>query len=97
MFFDSEFYLSSNPDVGASGMDAVLHYLAYGAREGRDPGSRFSTHEYFVQFPDVAASGLNPLAHYEMFGRREKRIFPLSQPYPSCLPGPKPTETKGSV
>ena len=61
-------------------MDAALHYLAYGAREGRDPGPRFSTHEYLVQFPDVAASGLNPLAHYEMFGRREKRRIPLSQP-----------------
>ncbi len=80
VFFDPEFYLNSNPDVGASGMDAGLHYLAYGAREGRDPGPRFSTREYFVQFPDVAASGLNPLAHYEMFGRREKRRIPFSQP-----------------
>ena len=79
-FFDSEFYLNSNPDVGASGMDAARHYLAHGAREGRDPGPRFSTHEYLVQFPDVAASGLNPLAHYEMFGRREKRRIPYSQP-----------------
>ena len=79
-FFDAEFYLNSNPDVGASGMDAALHYLAHGAREGRDPGPRFSTRDYLVQFPDVAASGLNPLAHYEMFGRREKRRIPSSQP-----------------
>ena len=80
-FFDAEFYLNSNPDVGASGMDAALHYLAHGAREGRDPGPRFSTRDYLVRFPDVAASGLNPLAHYETFGRREKRRIPFAQPY----------------
>ena len=78
--FDAEFYLNSNPDVGAAGMDAALHYLAHGAREGRDPGPRFSTRDYLVQFPDVAASGLNPLAHYETFGRREKRRIGSQNP-----------------
>jgi hypothetical protein len=74
-FFDAEFYLSSNPDVRPSGMDAASHYLAYGGREGRDPGPFFSTREYLAKFPDVATSGLNALAHYEMFGRREMRGF----------------------
>ena len=78
--FDAEFYLNSNPDVGAAGMDAALHYLAHGAREGRDPGPRFSTRDYLVQFPDVAASGLNPLAHYETFGWREKRRIGSQNP-----------------
>jgi hypothetical protein len=78
-FFDADFYLNSNPDVGASGMDAALHYLAFGGREGRDPGPSFSTQEYLLQFPDVAASGLNPLAHYEMYGRHEQRRMPSSQ------------------
>jgi O-antigen biosynthesis protein len=79
-FFDSEFYLSSNPDVRAAGMDAALHYLICGGREGRDPGPLFSTREYLVKFPDVAESGLNALAHYEMYGRREMRRISLSQP-----------------
>ena len=79
-FFDSEFYLSSNPDVRAAGMDAALHYLICGGREGRDPGPLFSTREYLVKFPDVAESGLNALAHYEMYGRREMRKISLSQP-----------------
>jgi hypothetical protein len=59
-------------------MDAALHYLVYGGREGRDPGPFFSTHEYLVRFPDVAASGVNALAHYEMYGRREMRKVPLT-------------------
>jgi O-antigen biosynthesis protein len=79
-FFDPDFYLNSNPDVRASGMDAAVHYLDCGGREGRDPGPFFSTHEYLVRFPDIAASGLNALAHYEMYGRREMRRIPLSQP-----------------
>jgi hypothetical protein len=78
-FFDAEFYLNSNPDVRAAGMDAAFHYLVCGAREGRDPGPFFSTHQYLVKFPDVAAAGLNALAHYEMYGRREMRRIPLSQ------------------
>jgi hypothetical protein len=77
-FFDREFYLDSNPDVRASGMDAALHYLSCGGREGRDPSPFFSTVEYLARFPDVAASGVNALAHYEMYGRREMRKVPLT-------------------
>jgi hypothetical protein len=79
-FFDAEFYRNSYPDVGASGIDPAFHYLAYGGREGRDPGPHFSTSEYLAKFPDVAASGLNALAHYEMHGRREERGIPSSRP-----------------
>ena len=79
-FFDRDFYLDSNPDVRAMGMDAALHYLVYGGLEGRDPSPFFSTHEYLATFPDVAASGVNPLAHYEMHGRREMRKVPLTMP-----------------
>jgi len=33
--FDAAYYLESNPDVAASGMDPLLHYIRYGHREGR--------------------------------------------------------------
>ncbi len=79
-FFDREFYLNSNPDVRASGMDAAFHYLGCGGREGRDPGPFFSTNEYLARFPDVAASDVNALVHYEMYGRREMRKVPLRRP-----------------
>jgi hypothetical protein len=77
-FFDPEFYLNSNPDVRAAGIDPASHYLGCGGHEGRNPGPFFSTGEYLAKFPDVAASGLNALAHYEIFGRREMRRIPLS-------------------
>ena len=34
--FDRGWYLKNYPDVAARGIDPVRHYVAYGAREGRD-------------------------------------------------------------
>jgi hypothetical protein len=40
--FDAAFYLARNPDVAASGMDPLLHYLAHGEAEGRRPSAELS-------------------------------------------------------
>ncbi|RVT82070.1 glycosyltransferase [Rhodobacteraceae bacterium CCMM004] len=36
-FFDPQWYLEVYPDVAASGMDPLRHYLRYGRQEGRRP------------------------------------------------------------
>ena len=78
VFFDERYYLETNPDVRETGIDAARHYLAFGGREGRDPGPFFSTETYLARHPDVAEAGLNPLLHYEAHGRRENRgLLPL--------------------
>ena len=74
LFFNSAHYLETNPDVRATGMDAALHYLVHGSREGRDPGPFFSTKAYLDRYPDVAEAEVNALLHYETQGRRENRI-----------------------
>ena len=74
LFFDSAYYLETNPDVRAAGADAAFHYLVHGGQEGRDPGPFFSTRVYLARYPDVAEAGLNALLHYETRGRRENRI-----------------------
>ncbi|HEY6520272.1 MAG TPA: hypothetical protein VIZ19_12955 [Roseiarcus sp.] len=74
LFFNSAHYLKTNPDVRATGLDAALHYLVHGGREGRDPGPFFSTKAYLARYPDVAEADLNALLHYETQGRRENRI-----------------------
>lgn len=63
-WFDVAFYTSRYPDIAAAGIDSVLHYLTFGAAEGRDPGPSFSTQYYLQSNPDVAATGVNPLVHY---------------------------------
>ncbi|MCK0198405.1 glycosyltransferase [Ancylobacter sp. 6x-1] len=71
--FDRDWYLATYPDVGAIGMEPVVHYALYGAQEGRDPGPRFSTSDYLARNPDVGALGINPLVHYELHGQVENR------------------------
>lgn len=71
--FDRAWYLRTYPDVAASGLDPVEHYLRIGAREGRAPSEFFDTAYYQEQNPDVAASGINPLLHFCEFGWKESR------------------------
>jgi hypothetical protein len=74
LFFNSVYYLEKNRDVLAAGLDAAVHYLVHGWREGRDPGPFFSTKAYLARYPDVAEADVNALLHYETRGRRENRI-----------------------
>ncbi|MBD8507590.1 glycosyltransferase [Hoyosella sp. G463] len=74
VWFDTAWYLRQYPDVASSGVDAVAHYQAFGAREGRDPGPRFSTSFYLEGNRDVAVSGMNPLVHFIKHGMAEGRL-----------------------
>lgn len=71
--FDVAHYLASNPDVAASGLDPLGHFLEWGAREGRDPNSHFDVSFYLNQNPDVLAAGVNALEHYMATGWKEGR------------------------
>lgn len=41
-FFDYDFYLSRYPDIQSSELDPYLHFIHYGAAEGRVPSNGFS-------------------------------------------------------
>ena len=71
--FDSAYYLLTQPDVAAAGIDPLQHFLQFGAQEGRQPDGLFSPAFYLANSPDVAAAGINPLTHYFAFGAREGR------------------------
>ncbi len=73
--FDRAFYLSTYPDVAASGMSPEKHYLSAGAAEGRNPSPDFNTSLYFELNRDVSRSQTNPLVHFERFGRKENRAW----------------------
>jgi O-antigen biosynthesis protein len=76
VFFDPKFYLDANPDVNAAGADPALHYLQFGASEGRDPGPLFSTKKYRQRNPDVDAENQNALVHYEQNELSGRRLGP---------------------
>jgi len=79
IYFDRGWYVEAYPEVAASGLDPVEHYLRIGGREGKEPGPWFSGENYLHVNPDVKAAGVNPLLHYLEYGRREGRAGgPLS-------------------
>lgn len=61
--FDTGFYLNSNKDIAAAGVDPFDHYLRYGYREGRDPKADFDTKFYLHRYLGGELDQ-NPLVHY---------------------------------
>ncbi|CAM4092525.1 hypothetical protein [Bordetella tumulicola] len=68
-YFNATWYLETYPDVAKSGMEPAMHYVKFGAMEGRDPGPRFSTMGYIREYPAVLDQKMNPLVHYMTFGK----------------------------
>jgi glycosyltransferase involved in cell wall biosynthesis len=77
--FDTDWYLTKNPDVALRKIDPLFHYLFMGGFEGRDPSPHFSSAWYLNTYPDVKKSGINPLVHYLRSGKTEGRA---AQPVP---------------
>ena len=71
--FDAQYYLEQYPDVAASGIHPLVHYVRHGAKESRNPCSHFDTHYYLTANPDVANAGMNPLLHFCEAGWKELR------------------------
>ena len=62
--FDRDWYLRKNPDVAAAGLDATLHYLQSGGREGRASGPYFQANAYPKADPAAVAAKANPLLEF---------------------------------
>lgn len=60
--FDADYYLQRYPDLRAANVDPVVHYLRFGAAEGRDPSDRFSSSGY--RFVHRLSESDNPLIHH---------------------------------
>jgi len=71
--FDAAWYLRQNPDVAASHVNPLEHYLKWGVQEGRNPNPLFDTQWYLAENSDVADAGLSPIEHYYAWGAKEGR------------------------
>ncbi|RUO71742.1 glycosyltransferase [Idiomarina ramblicola] len=60
--FDADYYLQRYPDLRAANVDPALHYLRFGAGEGRDPSDRFTSSGY--RFAHRLPESDNPLIHH---------------------------------
>jgi hypothetical protein len=72
-FFDKGWYETNYPDYSETGLDAVEHFIIYGADLRHSPGPHFDTSWYLETYADVAAQGVNPLVHYLQSGAVEAR------------------------
>lgn len=78
---DAAWYRARNPDIVAAGLDPAVHFVRFGAAEGRSPNRYFDTAWYVQQNPDILAAGLNPLTHFLRHGDLEgRRPHPLVDP-----------------
>lgn len=93
--FDSKFYLSRYPDVAASRVPPLVHYLRYGAKELRDPNAEFSAKFYLENNPDVQSVGMDPFVHFIAWGHAEGRPGIPSRVEPPALPPEIDSQTDG--
>ena len=61
--FDQQWYEEQYPDVKSSRMDAALHYVKFGAAEGRNPSGNFDTQYYLSRNQGAGLTNENPLLH----------------------------------
>ncbi len=73
--FDAQYYRTQNPDVAASGVDPIRHYVRHGAGEGRNPSPYFETTHYLNRHAPGADWPITPLTHFLLIGRN-KRLSP---------------------
>jgi len=71
--FDPDYYLRRNPDVAASRMRPLMHFMLTGEVEGRQPHPLFDTRWYLSMWPDVGRTRRSVLAHFLVHGSREGR------------------------
>ncbi len=88
LLFNEEYYLACNPDVAASRMHPLPHFLVFGAFERRKPNPLFDPEFYLREYSDVADGQINPLIHFLKSGAAEGR-----KPHPLYDPG---VETAGA-
>lgn len=74
--FDSAWYTDRYPDIAASSLAPLRHYLRWGGKEGRDPHPLFDTHHFLAQLDGQASDP--PLLHY-------LAMDPLTAPSPHPL------------
>lgn len=68
-YFDASWYLAHHPDVAASGLDPLVHYLRVGTLMRRDPSPLFDTAFYLKQCGADLPAGVPPLVDFLTRGR----------------------------
>ena len=70
--FDGPYYLTHNPDVANWRVHPLIHYVLWGAFEGRRPNALFDPAYYLENRHDVNRARIEPLSHFLIHGAQEE-------------------------
>jgi hypothetical protein len=70
--FDGAYYLTHNPDVVNWRIHPLIHYVLWGAFEGRRPNALFDPVYYLESRHDVNGARIEPFSHFLIHGAREE-------------------------
>jgi len=73
--FDAAWYVAHCPTSPKEELQAALHYLQEGWREGYHPSAAFDGNAYLARNLDVKNADMNPLLHYVQYGYKEGRRY----------------------
>ncbi len=71
-YYRSQFYKELKVDRYLLRLSPVLHYVLFGAFDGKNPNPLFDSDNYRDRNPSVDQLGQNPLAHYLRQGARDR-------------------------
>jgi glycosyltransferase involved in cell wall biosynthesis len=74
-YFNSQYYLSENPDVKKSQINPLYHYILEGEEEGRKPNPFFDPKIYLALNQDLNGWNGTLLEHYIVHGMDEGRLI----------------------
>ncbi len=69
--FDEAWYYKHHPDVAATRVNGIAHYIKHGAAEGRNPTGFFDTKRYRKLKGGSIPAWQNPFAHYILYGSED--------------------------
>jgi hypothetical protein len=69
--FDEDWYYRNHPDVAATKINGMAHYVKHGASEGRNPTRFFDTNRYRKLKKSSIPPWQNPFAHYILYGSED--------------------------
>lgn len=95
-YFDSDFYIANNPDIAASDMDPLHHFMYYGGFERRLPSARFDTAAYLRDNPEAVTLSRDPITDWIVYGSRESRKPPVGVGYSESSCDPAIVEPKAA-
>jgi GT2 family glycosyltransferase len=87
--FDYRYYIMRYPEVARARVNPLMHWIEFGAAEGRNPSERFDTAKYLELNPGLDPRRTNPLMHFLANGADAAESVVVAAPEPAEIASPE--------